>query len=179
MEDTYLFVRFYSSRDEGSEFIHYSVGIYLRSLHNTTETKIGYVEFYIINTHRYSDWNHVMYSADAISSDVLNIVDLLEDVIANEEMFSGLITVLDRISIEEKYRGLGLGTKAMEEIIKYLDILSIDYIALQPFPMEEEDEDKQKVKMKALVDFYKKLAFFVVKRKSETELLMGKNLNYV
>lgn len=179
MSDSFLSVDFNSSIDEESKFISCHAIISLINIENGNETNIGGACLYFINVYQYEDWSNVICRADSISGDMSSITYSLTNIIEEENDFFGLLAVVDSITIDKKYRGIGYGTEAFKEIIKYLEILSIDYIALQPFPFEEESEVKKISSIQKLVKFYKELEFNIVNKVSETQLIMGRNLNHL
>lgn len=79
------------------------------------------------------------------------------------------------MTIHENYQGLGYGTEAFNKIIAYLETLSIDYVALQPYPIKEEDKKEESIKR--LINFYENQGLKVINKEGNTQLIMGRNLN--
>lgn len=177
MGEHYLSTDFSSSIDEDTNFISCHVKITINDSGTDQEVKIGYATLYFINVYQSADWNQVIYFADAVDGDLYTIVEGLTNIIANEEEAIGLLATINSVKIDKGFRGRGYGTKAIEKIMKYLDILSFDYIALHPFPVEEKDEDSEQNSIEKLVAFYNSFGLEIVNKENNTQLIMGKNLN--
>ena len=177
MEDYFLSVTYNSALDQETEFISCHVDFNLIDIITDETTRIGSASLYILNTFLKESWQDIFEAADSISGDLHHIVHNLSETLENESDFLGLLAILDRIQINEAYRGKGYGTKALTEIMKYLQVLRIDYLALIPTPFEEKDEKKKQMGTERLVKFYEKFHLKVVKKIAESELIMGRNLN--
>ena len=179
MENAYVDVDFHSSLDEESGFIFLNATITLMDTETDNRITIGNANFHLINVNLYENWNSVVYHADSIDGDIYSITEGLAEVIVNEVDFIGLLVVMDTIKIEKEYRRKGYATKAIKEILKYFETWGCDYFALRPFPFEEENEVVKKGLVQRLVDFYKQFNFEIVQEDSDTQLILGRNLNYL
>lgn len=177
--DSYVYVDFYSNLDEESRFVCLNATVSLVDLETGKSVDIGKANFHMINVFLYRDWSSVVYHADSKNGDIYNITEGLREVIENETDFLGLLVVMDRIYIEKKYRGKGYATQAIKEIIKYFKTWGCDYFALRPYPFEEKDEEIKQELVQLLVKFYKRFHFDVVQVESDTQLILGRNLNFV
>lgn len=179
MENAYVDVDFHSSLDEESGFIFLNATITLMDTETDNRITIGNANFYLVNANLYRDWNSVVYYADSIHGDIYSITEGLAEVIVNEVDFIGLLVVMDTIKIEKEYRRKGYATKAIKEILKYFETWCCDYFALRPFPFEEENGVVKKDLVQRLVDFYKQFNFEIVQEDSDTQLILGRNVNYL
>ncbi|QQK76508.1 GNAT family N-acetyltransferase [Salicibibacter cibarius] len=179
MEDSVLAVEFYSFLDEETEFISYSVEFDLVNVNSDERTTIGYASLYFINTFSKNSWFDIRDAADGISGDMSHLIYELEDVLQQESDFLGLLAILDHLQINKAYRGKGLGSKALIEIVEYLETLSIDYLALIPSAFEEKDEEKKQIDIQRLIKFYNKFHLEVVNKQCESKPIMGRNLNHL
>ncbi|GAA0321165.1 hypothetical protein GCM10008967_09630 [Bacillus carboniphilus] len=172
MDDYYVSVDFHSNLDVETEFIIYcDVKVTLTNMFTDETTSIGSATLYLINTSEQS-WNSIFSATDDTSADLSQIVFNLSDISKTD--YIDLIAILDRIQIDESFRGKGYGTEALSEIMKFLQVLKVDYLAVIPFPFEEEDKTSQDGIQK-LIRFYGKFDLEVVKEVSETEYIMGRN----
>lgn len=183
MDNEFIQVEFHSSLDEDSGFIFLNATITLTDIETDNVITVGSANFHIINVNLYEDWNSVVYYADTIHGDIYSIIVGLKDVIETEVDFMGLLVIMDTIKIEKEYRRKGYATTAMKEIVNYFEIWSCDYVALRPFPFEEElEKENEEIKgdlVQILVDFYKQFNFEVVQKDSDIQLILGRNLNYL
>jgi len=179
MKDHYLTVNFDSGIHPETEIIDVRVSLTLKNIHTDEETDIGDALLYFINTFRSNSWIDVIEQADVISGDLLTVISGLKQVLEEEEEYFGQLVVLDSILIKNEYRNKGYGEEAMVEILRYLELLSFDYIALLAYPFEEKDKDNQLNQIKRLIRFYEQLGMNVVKDDKVTETIMGMNLNHI
>ena len=122
-------------------------------------------------------WSDVIDLADSVSGDLHEITVTLAPMLEEDDVFFGKLAVVDSIKIDEEYRGQGHGSKAFTEIMKYLEILTFDYVALQPFPVEEKQNQKLLKLLHELISYYEKFGFKIVNKKNNKQYIMGKNLN--
>lgn len=174
MDNSYINININSSVESESEFVSCYVTLSLIDVDTDIETEIGNGTLYIINVFRYNNWSEIIYAADVISGDMCSIVESLEQVIDEEAEFFGLLAILDHISIDKRFRGKGYGTKSMKEIIKYLEVISVDYLALFSKPLEGEENKKSEEK---LVEFYEQFNLKIISDNNDPQIMMGRNLN--
>ncbi len=123
--------------------------------------KIGYIHFHIYNTNCFVDWVDFIDAADSISGDELFLIEnFIESGIINFGIEK--VLCLDTIKIEQEYRSNGYGSLAIKDLIKFCGVLGLDYIILQPAPIEGEAFNEQRPKRIARIkQFYENLNFEV------------------
>jgi len=95
------------------------------------------------------DWHNLLEAADMHSQDACNIIEVC---LTNEVDCFGRVAIIDHIEIHEDYQNLELGTKAMEQIMKFLEkIYKVNFIILK-VDESRNTEDK-------LIRFYKQFHF--------------------
>lgn len=117
------------------------------------------------------------------------IVDKNGDIKEEICEFDENLMYIDRIYIEEQYRGLGIATyviNSLNSILEYSVNLSPDVLILLPVPQEKgrdglltevRDEQKKKECLKKLLKLYKRLGFtkirgskYMIKRTKEYDI---------
>lgn len=71
----------------------------------------------------------------------------------------GRVAYIEDLKVKEKYRNIGIGNKAMFELIKFLSKMCVDFVLIKPFPLEKEEGVNSKEGMKKLIAFYEKFGF--------------------
>ena len=95
------------------------------------------------------DWHELLEAADMHSQEACNII---EACLANGVACFGRVAILDHIEIHENYQNLKLGTKAIEQIMKYLEkIYKVNFILLKV--------DESRYTENRLIKFYKQFNF--------------------
>lgn len=104
----------------------------------------------------------------------VNYIDSFNHKILNSEKchsktsdVSGRIAYIDNINIKEKYRGKGLGTAALNEVLFCLkESFLIDYVLVFPYPFEQQESEEENVSnisffkdSKRLLSFYRNFNF--------------------
>ncbi|THH28406.1 hypothetical protein EUX98_g5788 [Antrodiella citrinella] len=78
------------------------------------------------------------------------------------EVNKGALFYLDTVSVEQEYRGQGLGTWMLEQFLKSKDIGQKDFVMLWPIPIEGREhmnDTQEKQAIKRLESFFHKAAF--------------------
>ncbi|SFE55014.1 hypothetical protein [Alteribacillus iranensis] len=128
-------------------------------------------QFYLLNTYTSVDRSDILSRTDEVSGDLFDVMGDLYEVLEEDDL--GFVAVMAHFKIDEEYRGEGYGKVAFEKIIKYFELLNVDYFALIPYPVEIEREDVTKQDIQKLVKFYQAFHLNIVKQNSDTQLVMG------
>lgn len=174
MEDeTYTDVTFTTTMDlNESNSLNINVTLELISFDTDERKKVGYANLYIFNEYRVNSWIELMDNADAISGDVLEVIDVLDKAKDNEEIY-GLIAVLDHVEIDENFRNNGYCSELIDKIVEYLEYIDVNYIGLIPARIYEDkvvqNEDKA-------IDYYIQKGFKPISRRVGGYIVMGKSL---
>lgn len=127
------------------------------------ENKAGEVRLYVFD----SIWTgHLYDAADSISGDTEILIRELLNLEENGEIGFERVGVIDRIYIDEKYRGGGIGSSVLVDIYTYLaDVISCDVICLIAKPLEKDSQgslnpvENDEENEKKLINWYTKLGF--------------------
>ena len=104
-EEIFVDVVFTTFMDDELDSLNIHASLELVSIETEERKTIGYANFYIFNEFRVDSWIELLDNADAISGDVLEVIDILDQAKENEEIY-GLIAVLDHIEIDKDFCAL-------------------------------------------------------------------------
>lgn len=151
-----------------------NINIYLELVSFDTEErkKIGYANMFIFNESRANSWDELIYDADAISGDVLEVIDVLDKAKENEDIY-GLVAVLDHIEIDENFRNKGYSTELIDKILEYLEYINVNYVGLMPGRIYA---DKVVQNEEKAINYYIQKEFKPISRKVHGNVVMGKSL---
>lgn len=176
MEDTnYFEVIFITTKDEESDYLDIDATLIMKNLENENEKSVGYANIYVFNEYRMGSWDGVIYNADSISGDVLEVIDILSKAKDNEEI-SGLISVIDHIEIDKEYRGQGYCSLLLEKILDYFNYIDINYVGLIPARIYE---NKVVQNEERAIEYYINRGFKPISRRVGGNVVMGKSLMYI
>lgn len=172
-EETYLEVIFTTTKDDETDSLNIIASLNLINIENGGEPKtIGYSNLYIFNEYRVDSWIELIDNADAISGDVLEVIDILDKAKDNEEIY-GLIAALDHVEIDGEYRGKGYCNELINKILEYLEYIGVNYIGLIPariyYDRVVQNEEKA-------INFYSEKGFKPISRRVAGNIVMGKSL---
>lgn len=172
MEESYLNVVFTTTKDQESNVLNVRTSLILTNMETDEEKSVGYANLYIFNEYMVNSWIELIDSADSISGDVLEVVELLYKAKDNENI-DGLIAILDDIEIDKEYRGRGYCSELIDNIIEYLEYINTNYIGLIPARIYDDkvvqNEDKA-------INFYISKGFKPISRRVGGNVVMGKSL---
>ncbi|MEW8956889.1 hypothetical protein [Clostridium sp.] len=176
MEDeNYFEVIFTTIKDEELDYLSINATLVMKNIENEDEKSIGYANIYFFNEYRVDSWDDLIYSADSISGDVLEVIDVLSKAKDNEEI-SGLIAVIDHIEIDGEYRHQGYCGLLLEQMLEYFNYINVNYIGLIPARIYEDkvvqNEDKA-------IEYYIDKGFKPISRRVGGNVVMGKSLMYI
>lgn len=172
MNDYYIEVIFDSIlvKDEG--YVESCVTITSIDYESDERLVVGSALIYLFNEYMVSDWDQLIYNADSISADVLEVIRVLEKAKNNEEIY-GLIAIIEDIEISEEYRGHGYCNYAIDEINDYLEYIGVSYIGLIPARIYR---DRVEQNNKKAIEFYTNKGFKPLAAKLGEKFVMGKSL---
>lgn len=171
-EEDYFEVVFTTIKEEESNSLNITASLILKNIENEEQKLIGYANLYIFNEYMVDSWDELIYNADSISGDVLEVIDVLSKAKDNEDI-CGLIAILDHIEIDEEYRKKGHSGELIEHILEYLEYINVNYIGLIPARIY----DKRVVLSKdEVINYYIKKGFKPISRRIEENIVMGKSL---
>jgi len=122
-----------------------------------------------------NSWNDLIYNADSISGDVLEVIDILSKAKGNEEI-RGLISVIDHIEIGKEYRGQGYCSLLLEKILDYFNYIDVNCIGLIPARIYENKVVQNEGKA---IEYYINRGFKPISRRVGGNIVMGKSLMYI
>jgi GNAT superfamily N-acetyltransferase len=172
-EEMYADVTYTTTMDiDESDSLNIGVSLELVSFDTEERKEIGYANLYVFNEFRVNSWIELVDNADAISGDVLEVIDVLGKAKENEEIY-GLIAVLDHVEIDENFRNLGYCGKLIDKIIEYLEYINVNYVGLIPariyIDKVVQNEDKA-------INYYIQKGFKPISRRVGGNVVMGKSL---
>lgn len=170
-ENTYSEVIFTTIKDDESDSLNINVSLTLTNIENDKTKSIGYANLYIFNEYKVDSWDELIYNADAISDDVLEVIDILNKAKSNEEI-NGLIAVLDHIEIHKEYRGKGYCSELVDKILEYLEYIDVNYIGLIPARIYD---DRVVPNASNAIKFYIGKGFKPISRRIAGNVVMGKS----
>lgn len=138
--------------------------------------KVGNIWFKIFNSH-HLNLNELRYAADSISDDVHVLMENFLDEYGDEVEFGLKFLTLDCIKVERNYRNKGIGRQAIKELIKVCKVLDIQYILLQPTPMENSgfrytEKNIRKREISKLLTYIEKLGFVKYQQKGKEPFMV-------
>lgn len=171
MED-YFEVIFTTTKDDELDYLNINAELIMRNPENEDEKSIGYANIYIFNEYRVDSWDDLIYNADAISGDVLEVIDVLSKAKENEEI-SGLISVIDHIEIDKEYRCQGYCSLFIDEILDYFNYIYVNYVGLIPARIYDHKVVQNEEKA---IEYYINKGFKPISRRVDGNVIMGKSL---
>jgi ribosomal protein S18 acetylase RimI-like enzyme len=174
MEEDYSKVIFETIKDDESDSLNISASLVLMNVETEEEKSIGYANLYVFNEYRVYSWDELIDNADAISGDVLEVIDILSRARDNEDI-SGLIAVLDHVEIDKEYRGKGYCSELVDNVLEYLGYMDANYVGLIPARIYD---DKVVQNEDEAIDYYIKKGFKPISRRVGGNVVMGKSLIY-
>lgn len=172
MNESYSEVKFETVKDEESDSLNIIASLLLIDMETEEEKSIGYADLYLFNECMVNSWNELIYNADAISGDVLEVVDILSKAKDNEEIY-GLIAVLDHVDIDKECRGKGYCSELVDNILEYLQYINANYIGLIPARIYD---DKVVQNEDRAINYYIEKGFKPISRRVGGNVVMGKSL---
>lgn len=172
MNESYSEVKFEIIKDEDSDSLNIIASLVLIDMETEEEKSIGYANLYLFNEYMVNSWNELIYNADSISGDVLEVVDILSKAKDNEEIY-GLIAVLDNVEIDKEYRGKGYCSELVDNILEYLQYINVNYIGLIPARIYD---DKIVQNEEKAINYYIEKGFKPISRRVGGNVVMGKSL---
>ncbi|MEW9050956.1 MAG: hypothetical protein AB2392_07340 [Neobacillus sp.] len=133
------------------------------TLHNEegTSKDIGSISFTIFHSNTLDDSFLINDIADSESGDMVHLIDGFNQYFrANEACYYEKILCLNYIKIQIEYRKNSYGSFAINNLIKFSKILNVDYIILQPAPIEGKPEGSERESIiNRLTQYYSKFGF--------------------
>jgi GNAT superfamily N-acetyltransferase len=171
--ETYTDVTFTTTMDlDESDSLNINVSLELVSFDTEERKQIGYANLNVFNEYRVNSWLELIDNADAISGDVLEVIDVLDKAKDNEEIY-GLIAVLDHVEIDEEYRNKGYCSELINKILEYLEYINVNYIGLIPARIYNDDVVQNDDKA---INYYIQKGFKPISRRVGGKVVMGKSL---
>lgn len=172
-EEIYTDIKFETTMNYyDTDALNINVCLELVSFDTEERKRIGYANMFIFNESRANSWGELIYDADAISGDVLEVIDVLDKAKENEDIY-GLVTVLDHIEIDENFRNKGYSTELIDKILEYLEYINVNYVGLIPARIYADkvvqNEDKA-------INYYIQKGFKPISRRVDGNVVMGKSL---
>jgi GNAT superfamily N-acetyltransferase len=144
----------------------------MKNIETEDEESIGYANMYMFNEYEADSWEELLYIADSISGDVLEVIDVLSKAKENEEI-SGLISVIDHIEIDKDRRGQGHCSFLIDKILDYFEYISVNYVGLIPARIYV---DKVVQNENKAIEYYVNKGFKPISRRVAGNIVMGKSL---
>ncbi|MFK9090707.1 hypothetical protein [Bacillus salipaludis] len=122
---------------------------------------IGSISFTIFHSNTLDDSFLIHDIADSVSGDMVHLINGFHQFSrASEVSYYEKVLCLNYIKIQKEYRKNSYGSFAISNIIKFSKILNVDFIILQPAPIEGEPEGiERKSIINRLTKFYSKFGF--------------------
>lgn len=175
VDENYFEVLFSTTKDEELDYLDISATLIMKNLENEDEESVGYANIYMFNEYRVNSWDDLIYNADSISGDVLEVIDVLSRAKDNEEI-SGLISVIDHIEIDKEYRCKGYCSLLLDKILDYFNYIDVNYIGLIPARIYDDEVVQNEDKA---IEYYINKGFKPISRRVGGNVVMGKSLMYI
>jgi hypothetical protein len=155
--------------DEDERDVHYISSEILLKYGEENPQPIGLLSGYRIHSNVYS-----LGVLEPVSQDLYEVAEGLEKFLKNceelDEIPFGNYYIIDRISIEKKYRNLGVGKCFLAQFIYGITSMAdVVFVNPQPFELKKLNEEAYKKEELRLAGYYKKLGFKKIK---------GSNIHY-
>ncbi|MDG5789346.1 hypothetical protein QA612_17940 [Evansella sp. AB-P1] len=158
-------------KDLEEEYVEAELEIKVFDEKTDDEITVGSGQLYLFNVSTCT-WDYIWNVADSISGDVEVVVSALKSV-HNREDIDGLIAVIDHLEINDEYRRKGYGTYFLQDVIKYLSFMNVDYVGLIPVL----EEDGEYTYNERVYRFYVEKGFKPLVSDLGEKPIMGKKLN--
>jgi hypothetical protein len=133
------------------------------TIHSEEETSkdIGSISFTIFHSNTLNDSFLIHDIADSISGDMLHLINGFHQFSSGSNFcYYEKVLCLNYIKIKKEYRKSSFGTFAINNFIKFSKILNVDFIILQPAPIEGNPGEAESKKItNRLTNYYSKLGF--------------------
>jgi hypothetical protein len=122
---------------------------------------IGSLSFSIFNTNILDNSFLIQDIADSVSGDLLHLIgSFCKFIHVSKDSYYENVLCLNYIKIHKGYRNSSYGSYAINDLIKLCKVINVDYIILQPAPIEGKLEGtERKDIINQLTKYYSKFGF--------------------